>query len=74
MPEQVYDLELDEGNESEMARHGVSADDVRQVLDNAPKMFENKGGRSADLVMVGPTSGGRFLTVPLARTPVPGVW
>ena len=65
----VDELEIDDYNTAEMARHRVSPRDVRQVLNNAPRFFRNKKGRSATQVMIGPTDGGRMLTVPLARPP-----
>jgi len=70
----IYDVEIDEYNESEMARHGVGPDEVGQILDDEPRFYANKGGHSATRVMVGKTYGGRLLTVPLAPTPVEGTW
>ena len=70
----IYDVEIDEYNESEMARHGVEPDEVWQILDDEPRFYANKSGRSATRVMVGKTYGGRLLTVPLASTPVEGTW
>jgi hypothetical protein len=71
---QVYDLEFDEWNEAEMGAHGVTADEVRQVYEEAPVFLPNKKGRRAPLVMIGPTFGGRMLTVPIGRTAQPRVW
>ena len=70
----IFDLEFDEWNENEMARHGVTPREVLQVLDNGPVFFRNKGRHAAQLLMVGPTDGGRMLTVPLASTAIEGVW
>lgn len=74
MPVRIYGLQLDDGNEAECAGHGVTAREVLQVLDEAPRFFPNKRGHRAPLVMVGPTYGGRFLTVPLAPTDEPTIW
>ena len=74
MAERVFDLEIDEWNETEMWRHRVTTREVRQVLDEEPRFFRNVGEHDAELLMVGPTFGGRLLTVPLARTAVVGVW
>lgn len=71
---QIDDLEFDEWNEAEMAQHQVSVREVLQVLDNAPRFFRNKKGHAATLRMIGPTFGGRYLTVPLQPTSRPGVW
>lgn len=70
----IYELEFDEFNEDELAQHGVRAVDVRQVLDNEPVVLPNKKGRAADWIMIGPTYGGRFLTVPIASLSVEGMW
>jgi|GEM_PF-6530432 len=71
MPLQVFDLEFDEWNEGEMARHHVTEREVRQVLDNDPVFLRNKKTHPAPIVMIGPTYGGRMLTVPWARQPSP---
>jgi hypothetical protein len=71
---QVFEFEFDDGNEEEMARHGVRPLEVLQVLDLRPAFFRNKKKHAATLIMVGPTDGGRFLTVPIAPTPVQGRW
>ena len=70
----VYDLQFDEWNEGEMARHHVTAREVLQVLDGDPVFLPNKRGHAAPIIMIGPTFGGRFLTVPLGRTGAEGVW
>lgn len=64
----VYDLDIDDGNADEAARHGVSEREMRQGLDNAPVFKPNKKGHEAPVVMIGPTFGGRFLTIPLSLT------
>ena len=70
----VYALQFDEWNESEMARHRVTAREVLQVLDGDPVFLPNKRGHEAPIVMIGPTFGGRVLTVPLGRTGTEAVW
>ena len=70
----VADLQIDEDNEAEMAAHGVTPEEVWQVWTNAPRYFRNKRGRSATHLMIGPTFGGRMLTVPLAPTAQDDVW
>ena len=70
----VEALEFDDANEAECARHGVTVREIRQVLEHEPAFFQNKRPHRAQRIMVGPTYGGRFLTVPLAETPVEGVW
>jgi hypothetical protein len=74
VPFRVYDLQIDDGNEGEFGRHGVSEREVRQVLDNAPIFLPNRRGHAARMLMIGPTFGGRFLTVPLAPTHDETLW
>jgi hypothetical protein len=74
MAVRIDDLDIDEWNEAEMAAHHVTAREVRQVLNNEPVFLPNKKRHPAPLVMTGPTLGGRFLTVPIARTEVAGIW
>lgn len=74
MPLAIYELQFDEWNEEELSRHGVLPREVNQVLDGTPVFLPNKKRHAARILMIGPTLGGRFLTVPLARTPVEGVW
>jgi hypothetical protein len=71
---EIYDLQFDDGNESEITRHRVRVVEIVQVLDGEPVFLANRKGHSATVVMIGPTYGGRFLTVPLAPTPAVGVW
>ncbi len=70
----VLELEFDERNTEEIARHGVTAREVEQVLYGEPKFFRNKKRHAAPTIMVGLTRGGRLLTVPIAPTAIEGIW
>lgn len=70
----VYELQVDDWNAEEAGRHGVSEAEIRQVLDEDPIFLPNKKGHRAPLVMIGPTAGGRFLTIPLGPIDAEGVW
>ena len=74
MPPTIYDLDFDEWNLEKLGRRSISDREVRQVLDNDPVFLRNKREHRAEILMVGPTLGGRFLTVPLARTEAPDIW
>jgi hypothetical protein len=74
MRPRVFDLQFDEANEEEAARHSVTVREIRQVLDQGPIFVQNKKGHAAPIVMIGPTFGGRLLTIPLAPTALDGVW
>ncbi len=70
----IDDIEVDDYNESEMLRHGVSVREVLQVLDGDFELFRNANKRGATHLVVGKTLGGRWLTIPISPTSQPGVW
>lgn len=74
MQPRIEALDFDEANDRELARHHVSANEIRQVFASRPVFIPNKRGRAAQLVMIGATYGGRFLTVPIAATDRAGTW
>lgn len=53
----------DEGNESELARHHITAAEVEEVFADDPTWVPNRRRRSGDWKMIGDTSGGRLLTI-----------
>jgi len=65
-PRDAEVIELDDGNESELAGHHISAVEVTQLLLNEPTWAPNKKGRAGLWLAVGYTNGGRALTVPVA--------
>jgi uncharacterized DUF497 family protein len=56
-------LDWDEGNESELADHGISQAEVEQLFDSGPRWVPNKKHRAGDWKMVGYTGSGRAITV-----------
>jgi len=64
----VSDLIFDEHNEREMARHGVTADEVDELKWNRKVFSANPRGERGGLLLIGETDGGRLLAVPLAPT------
>ena len=62
-PSQASGIEWDDGNERELARHGISLLDVLQVFANGPVWGRNKNNRAGQYKMVGQTNGGRLLTI-----------
>lgn len=65
MHDQGPPFEWDEGNESELARHQITSQEVEQVYDNNPWWGANKRNRPGNRLMIGRTDGGRLLTVVL---------
>lgn len=70
----VSDLIFDEHNEREMARHGVTWDEVEQLRENRRVFSDNPRGERSSVLMIGETNGGRLLTVALAPTDDPTTW
>jgi uncharacterized DUF497 family protein len=70
----VSDLIFDEHNEREMARHGVTADEVDELKWNRKVFSDNPRGEPGSMLLIGKTNGGRLLTVPLAPTDDPTAW
>ena len=65
-PRYAEGIDFDEGSESELADHGITALEVTQLLNNEPTWSRNKKGRAGVWRAVGYTDGGRALTVPVA--------
>jgi hypothetical protein len=57
-PIDVDDLVFDDENEAKFASHGLTIEQVQQV-------FDNRSGRRASHVMLGPTFDALLLVVPL---------
>lgn len=76
----VHELELDGALEIHLrergtfGKHIVSFLEILEVLNGDPEFFTNSPGRRAPAVMVGPTSEGRFLCVPIEPARRQGVW
>ena len=64
-PSALLEVELDEGNESELAAHQITALEAWQVLAGEPVWAPNRKGRAANWLAVGRTDGGRRLTLPV---------
>jgi uncharacterized DUF497 family protein len=64
-PRYAEGIEFDEGNESELANHGISATEAYEVIANGPKWVPNKKNRAGLWKAVGRTNGGRALTLPV---------
>jgi len=61
VPVRIDELQFDEWNESEFARHAVTEREVRQVFDDeATLFFPNRKTRRSPLLMIGVTHGAGF--------------
>lgn len=59
-------VDLDDGNESELAGHHIAATELVQMLSNEPTWAPNRKDRPGLWLAVGYTDGGRALTVAVA--------
>jgi uncharacterized DUF497 family protein len=59
---QIYELIIDPDREDHIARHGVTADEVEQVVFGAPLVLRTRQRRS---LLIGQTAAGRYLAVVL---------
>jgi uncharacterized DUF497 family protein len=63
MPWHAEAFEWDDGNESELAAHGVTPVEVEDMFAEGPVWLPNRRRRAGDWKMVGYTPAGRALTV-----------
>lgn len=68
-PSQASGIQWDDGNERELARHGILLLDVLQVFANDPAWARNKNNRSGQFKMIGRNDGGRRLTIVVLMAP-----
>ena len=65
----VLELVFDDLNTGKMARHGIRARQLLQVLDNHPWIGPNRRNRRAPFVIIGLDNGGKCITIPIEPTP-----
>ena len=62
-PAEADYLQFDDANQAELAAHDVSPTDASQVFWNSPIYMPNRRSVTGEWLMIGPTDGGRFLTI-----------
>jgi hypothetical protein len=70
----IAELEFDDYNEGELARHGIGPLEVLQILANRYTVRRNRKARSGEHQLIGQTNGGRMLTIILGSTAFEGRW
>ncbi len=60
----IVEIEIDDGNEVHLTRHGVSLAEVEQVFSNDPDIRHNRKNRASTHVALGATDGGRRVLIP----------
>ena len=68
------DFQFDEVNRDEIARHGLTDDQLLQVLDGKVAWTRNKRSGRGDYRVIGRDHGGLAITIIVERTPDPMIW
>jgi hypothetical protein len=64
----VADFLLDDENIAKFWSHGLSAEQVRQVLDNPFTVIPNRKNRRASYLIIGRDWNGQCITIPIEST------
>ena len=62
----IAEIEIDDGNEGHLTRHGISVTEVYQVLSSNPEIRRNRKDRSGTRMARGRTHGGRLVMIPFS--------
>jgi hypothetical protein len=70
----VEGFQIDEDNMEKFAAHGLSDDEVLQVLDGPHIVEQNRSGRAAPYLLIGEDYGGQCIAIPIRPTDDPEIW
>lgn len=70
----VNGFRFDEENEDEISAHGLSINQVQQILGNFSVILRNRKQRRALYLMIGRDNGGSCISVPIEPTNEKGLW
>ena len=62
-PSAAVEIAWDEGNEAELAAHGIRLPEIEEVWQGSALFVPNKRRRAGDWKMIGLTRGGRLITI-----------
>ncbi len=65
---------FDDDNEEKLAAHGLTIEEVDQILDEEHVIVPNRKGRRAPILLIGRNRGGWCIAVPLEPTYDVGCW
>lgn len=63
----IFDFEFDDTNRDHLARHGIDDLLVWDVSTGGARLFQNRPGRAASHLMIGPDATGRLWTIALVQ-------
>ena len=70
----VDDFLIDDENEEKFWRHGLTAEQVTEVLDHPRRVRRNRRSRRASYLVIGRDQRGQCLAIPIEPTHDPTVW
>jgi hypothetical protein len=70
----IQNFLIDDENLDEFGAHGLTDDQVLQVLEDSFYLGRNKRGRRGSHLVIGYDYSGKCLTIPVRRTAEPGLW
>ena len=70
----IEDFLFDDDNEEKIGRHGLTALQLHQVLDNDHVVVPNRRLRRGLYLVVGRDDGGAIITIPIEPTHDPLLW
>ena len=73
-PLDIQAFVIDDENEEKFAGHGISPEQVLQVLGNEHVVIRNRKQRRAVYMVIGVDDGGACIAVPIEPTHDPTVW
>ena len=65
---------IDDENEAKFWRHGLTAEQVTEVLDHPRRIRRNRRSRPASHLVIGRDERGQCLAIPIEPTHDPTVW
>jgi uncharacterized DUF497 family protein len=75
MPTPIVDaFVIDEDNEEKVQRHGLSTDQVLQVLDGPHRIKRNRSQRRASYLVIGRDYQDQCIAIPIEPTHDPRIW
>lgn len=71
---QVIDFLFDDENEEKIAAHGLTPEQLIQMLDAEYRIVPNRKRRRASHLVIGRDRGGACIAIPIERTHDPTLW
>ncbi len=70
----VTEFQFSERAATKMWEHGISFDQLTEVLNHPRIAVRNRKNRAADYLLIGRDNSGRCITIPMVPTDDPNLW